>query len=225
MPRDVDLREVFDAPSDRRIAGWKFATGIMIHVSIPAYLLTMVLTVVIRFVRNDAAGTIPALMLRTSLDFLVVYVGLTLIVGSVAALARFVLQRRKDRQFLSAGKDPEIRSRRNLAQSVRALEAVSDDVAVRTMVAAIATAKWRHADNGYQQVSSDLAKAAATFAEAFDRATPARIPEVSLLTSDALGRIVQRLEELAQESALAGTQEARTMAGYIGSKYGGGEGL
>jgi hypothetical protein len=202
------------------IAPWKFAAGALIHLSVPVYLLTLVVTGVVYVLENGTAEGAFSLLPRVSLYFVMLYAALTVAGVGVAALAGLIRRIRRNRQLTRLGHDPVIRSQQALAHAVDMLGALRDDSSVMSALHSIEQAAWHHDDERYQQVSHDLDKAAATYSSAHASARAEQRLEVSRLTAETLGHFAQRLDDLARETATAATQNAQTMAGYIASKYG-----
>jgi hypothetical protein len=97
---------------------------------------------------------------------------------------------------------------------------MADDPAIESALHAITHAPWHHDDERFQQVARDLDKAAGTYANAYASARGEQRQEVSRLAAETLRHFSQKLDDLAQDTGIAATQKAQTMAGYIASKYG-----
>jgi hypothetical protein len=216
----VEVIPYTDEPAKPGIAPWKFAAGALIHLSVPAYLLTLVVTGVAYVLEHGKAEGAFSWLPRVSLYFVMLYAAVTVAGVGVAALAGLVGRARRNRQLARLGHNPAIRSRQALAHAVDMLGALRDDSSVMSALHAIEHAAWHHDDERYQQLSHDLDKAAATYSSAHASARAEQRLEVSRLTAETLGHFAQTLDDLAADTGRIATQNAQTMAGYIASKYG-----
>ncbi|MDB5704476.1 MAG: hypothetical protein JWN66_1592 [Sphingomonas bacterium] len=216
----VEVRSSPDRPKPPGIAPWKFFAGLMIHIGVPAYLLLLVVTLVVYVLEHGTTDGLFSLLPQVSLYFITFYASVTVAGTGVAALAGLVGRTRRNRQLTTLGKDPAIRSRNELSHAVGLLGAMKDDPAIESALHAIADAAWHHDDERYQQVSRDLDKAAGTYAGAHASARGEQQREVSRLAAETLRHVAQKLDDLAQDTGIAATRNAQTMAGYIASKYG-----
>jgi hypothetical protein len=212
--------QVSSDPGAPRIAPWKFVAGVMIHLGVPAYLLLLVITFVVYVLEHGTTDGLLALLPRVSLYFVALYAAATVAVTAIAAVTGLIGRARRNRRLAVLGKDPAIRSTQALSHAVGALGTMTGDPAVESALNAITHAPWHHDDERFQQVSHDLDKAAGTYASAYASARGEQRQDVSRLTAETLRHFSQKLDDLAQDSAIAATQKAQTMAGYIASKYG-----
>ena len=216
----VEVRSGPDRATPPGIAPWKFFAGLMIHIGVPAYLLLLLVTLVVYVLETGTTDGLFPLLPRVSLYFIALYLAVTVAGTGVAALAGLVGRTRRNRHLAILGKDPAIRSRQELSHAVGLLGAMKDDPAIESALHAIADAAWHHDDERYQQVSRDLDRASATYASAHASARGEQQREVSRLAAETLRHVAQKLDDLAQDSGIAATRKAKTMAGYIASKYG-----
>lgn len=216
----VEVLPATDMSAQPRIAPWKFTAGVLIHLSVPAYLLTLLVTFILHVLEQGTAEGALSLMPGVSLWFVALYTAATIAGTGIAALAGSIGRARHDRRLTRLGERPAIQSQQALSHAVGMLGAIADDPMVASILNRIAEAAWQHDDERYQQVSRDLDKAAATYSGAHAAAHGEQQLQVSRLAAETLGHFAQRLDELTQESATAATQRAQTMAGYIASKYG-----
>jgi len=203
-----------------RIAPWKFAAGVLIHLSVPAYLLTLLVTFILYILEHGTAEGVFALMPPVSLWFVMLYAAVTIAVTGVAAMAGTIERARRSRQVARLGEEPAVRSRQELSHAIGLLGTMIEDPTIESALHAIAEAAWQHDDDRYQHVSRDLEKAAGTYATAYASAGEVQRLEVSRLTAETLRHFAQKLDDLARETGMTATRNAQTMAGYIASKYG-----
>ena len=216
----VEVSPDVDRPAARAIAPWKFIAGALIHLGVPAYLLTLLVTGILYVLQSGTAEGVFSHLPRISLWFALLYTAVTVLGTGVAALAGTIGRARRNRRLASLGKDPAIRSEQEFSHAIGMFAAMTNDPAVVSALPAIADANWHHGDERYQQLSRDLEKAAATYLNAHASARGEQRQEVSRLTAETLRHFAQRLDDLTQETATAATRRAQTMAGYIASKYG-----
>jgi hypothetical protein len=218
----VEILPATDGPAKRRIAPWKFVGGALIHLSVPAYLLTLLATFILHVLEyGTAAGTL-SLMPRVSLWFVIVYAGVTVAGTGLAGLIGAIGRVRRKRWLKALGKNPPIQSEQQLSHAIGMLAAMTRDPAVVSALPAVADAAWRHDDERYQQVSRDLEKAAGAYFTAHASAHGEQRLEIDRLAAETLRHVAQRLDDLASDTGAAAAQKAQTMAGYIASKYGDG---
>ncbi|GAA0298891.1 hypothetical protein GCM10009087_05930 [Sphingomonas oligophenolica] len=216
----VEVRSGSDQVAPPGIAPWKFFAGLMIHIAVPTYLLLLTVTLVVYVLEHGTADGVFALLPRISLYFISFYATVTLAGTGVAAMSGLAARLRRKRQLETLGKNPAVRSEQELSHAIGMFAAMTSDPAVVSALPMIADAHWHHDDERYQQVSRDLEKAAATYASAHASARGEQREEVSRLTAETLRHFAQKLDDLAQDTGIAATQKAKTMAGYIASKYG-----
>ena len=216
----VEVRSSPDRAAPPKIAPWKFVAGLMIHIGVPAYLLLLVIALVVYVLDHGAADGVFSLLPRVSLYFIALYAAVTVAGTGIAALVGLFGRARRNRRLTTLGKDPAIRSQQALSHAVGLLDAMKGDPAIESPMRRIADTAWHHDDERYQQVARDLDKATGTYASAYASARDEQRQEISRLTAETLRHFAQKLEDMAQDSAIAATQKAQTMAGYIASKYG-----
>ena len=209
-----------DAPAKAAIAPWKFAAGAMIHLSVPAYLMTLVVSGVGYALENGKAEGAFSRLPHISLWFVMLYGAVAVIAVGVAALTGLAGRARRDRQLMRLGKDPTLSSQRALAKALSGLSTLTDDPSAVSALHAIEHATWHHDDERYQQVSHDLEMAAEAYLSAHISARGEQRLEVSGLAAETLRHVAQRLDDLSSDTGTAATRKAQTVAGYIASKYG-----
>jgi hypothetical protein len=215
----VEVRSSSD-PAPPRIAPWKFVAGVMIHLGVPAYLLLLVVALVVYVLEHGTTDGLFSILPRVSLYFITLYAAVTVAGTGIAALVGLFGRARRNRRLTTLGKNPTIRSQQALSHAVGLLDAMKGDPAIESVLHRIADSAWHHDDERYQQVARDLDKAADTYASAYASARDEQRQEVSRLTVETLRHFSHELDDLARDTGTTATQKARTMAGYIASKYG-----
>jgi hypothetical protein len=216
----VEARSSPDRVAPRGIAPWKFVGGLMIHISVPAYVLLLIVTLVVHVLQHGTTDGLFSVLPRLSLSFIALYAVASIAGTGIAALAGLIGRVRRNRRLMALGRNPAFRSAQALSHAVGALGAMADDPAIDSALRAITDTAWHHDDERYQQVARDLDKAAGTYAAAYTSARGEQRQQVFRLTAETLGHFAQKLDALAHDTGTAATRNAQTMAGYIASKYG-----
>lgn len=203
---------------DRPILPWRVVVGVLLHIIIPAYLLCAL-----------AAGLVPprpaglsdllARMILTAEYFLPAYALLTV---TAAATARAVDPWLHRRRAARRARDPQAvveQSRARLAGAMTSLRLLPQDGRFAAAMTTLAHLPLDHADPRAQDLSRDLEAAGTAFVNAFRSAPETRRGEVLDLAADSVERIAAAIGTLAAERGRLDEGDARTIAGYIATRY------
>ena len=183
--------------------------AILLHFSVPAYLLTCLGTCIFLDppVRDLASAVVR--MLSTAAWFVPAFAVLT----TLAAGAGAVFDRSRDDR-----PDPAASAREQVARARALLVPLHDERIMRALAHIEAmTCDWN--DGRQQRVAGDLASAARTFATAVNSATPERRPAVLELAAESVERLGTALDELDDERRRLDEGDALTIAGYVQARY------
>jgi hypothetical protein len=203
---------------DRPILPWRVVAGILLHVIIPAYLLSFLAACFVPPVPMSVAAVLGR-MLVTGEYFLPAYALLTAVATGTARIVDPWLHRRR---ALRLARDPQAvadQSRARLADAVTSLRQLPGDARLGTALATLDHLPWDHADPRAQDLSRDLATAATAFVSAFRSAPEIRRSDVIDLAADSAERIAAAVGALAEERGKLDEGDARTIAGYIAARY------
>jgi len=203
---------------DRPILPWRVVAGILLHVIIPAYLLSFLAACFVPPVPMSVTAVLSR-MLITGEYFLPAYALLTAVAAGTARVVDPWLHRRR---AVRLARDPRAvadQSRTRLADAMGTLRQLPGDARLLTALATLDHLPWDHADPRAQDLSRDLAAAATAFASAFRSAPEARRGDVLDLAADSAERIAAAVGTLAEERGKLDDGDARTIAGYIAARY------
>lgn len=203
---------------DRPILPWRVVAGILLHVIIPAYLLSFLAACFVPPVPMSVTEVLSR-MLVTGEYFLPAYALLTAVAAGTARVVDPWLHRRR---AVRLARDPRAvadQSRTRLADAMGTLRQLPGDARLATALATLDHLPWDHADPRAQDLSRDLAAAATAFASAFRSAPEARRGDVLDLAADSAERIAAAVGTLAEERGKLDDGDARTIAGYIAARY------
>jgi len=203
---------------DRPILPWRVVAGILLHVIIPAYLLSFLAACFVPPVPMSVTAVLGR-MLVTGEYFLPAYALLT---AAAAGTARIVDPWLHRRRAVRLARDPQAaadQSRARLAEAMASLRQLPEDGRLATALAMLDHLPWDHDDARVQDLSRDLASAATAFANAFRSAPEARRGEVIGLAAESSERIAAAAGALAEERGKLDQGDARTIAGYIAARY------
>lgn len=203
---------------DRPILPWRVVAGILLHVIIPAYLLSFLAACFVPPVPMSVTAVLSR-MLVTGEYFLPAYALLTAVAAGTARVVDPWLHRRR---AVRLARDPRAvadQSRTRLAEAMGTLRQLPGDARLATALATLDHLPWDHADPRAQDLSRDLAAAATAFASAFRSAPEARRGDVLDLAADSAERIAAAVGTLAEERGKLDDGDARTIAGYIAARY------
>lgn len=208
----------FREQQPQRIRPWRFAAGIALHFAVPAYLLWLAVAL-LPLLASGGKDQFAAAAGRASVQFLLFY-ALFLVVLSLTtrALEPAINSARERRE----ARDPQTAPRQfkaRLNSALRAAASLGDDRELRSAIQRLQSAPWRHDDERFQTIVSDLERATKAFATASDGAGPAERREVEELARGALNRIAEAVEQLAEEQRRLDHGDARTLARYIELRY------
>jgi hypothetical protein len=193
-------------------------TGILLHVIIPAYLLSFLAACFVPPVPASLAGVLGR-MIVTAEYFLPAYALLTAVAAGTARIVDPWLHRRRAARL---ARDPQAiadQSRIHLETAIRDLRALPANARLATALATLEHLPWDHGDSRAQDSSRDLATAATAFASAFRSAAEAQRGEVVDLAAESSERIAAAVGALAEERGKLDHGDARTIAGYIAARY------
>lgn len=206
-------------PPAAKIPAWKFAGGIMLHISIPAYLMALAAVAVWHLLVHPS-GNLAAAIARTTFLFLAADIALTAIVtGAAAAWGQITSAKAARHSTMRAG-EPASLSATNLEAGLQAFGALADDPQIATAIAALRCVRWDHTNRLFQDVAGDLARAGFSMAGAIDKSTASLDPGVLPTAVSILGILLRRVQELQTATHSATLSQAEVMGGYIVSKYG-----
>lgn len=200
------------------ILPWRIVVGILLHVIIPAYLLSFLAACFVP-PQPMSISAVVGRMLVTGEYFLPAYALLTAV---AAGTARVVDPRLHRRRAARIARDPRAiadQSRARVATAIAALRTLPGDARLATALATLDHLPWDHDDARAQDLSRDLASAATAFSSAFRSAPEARRGEVVDLAADSSERIAAAAGALAEERGKLDQGDARTIAGYIAARY------
>lgn len=203
---------------DRPILPWRVVAGILLHVIIPAYLLSFLAACFVPPVPMSVTAVLSR-MLVTGEYFLPAYALLTAVAAGTARVVDPWLHRRR---AVRLARDPRAvadQSRTQLADAMGTLRQLPGNARLATALATLDHLPWDHADPRAQDLSRDLAAAATAFASAFRSAPEARRGDVLDLAADSAERIAAAVGTLAEERGKLDDGDARTIAGYIAARY------
>lgn len=208
--------------TDPPILPWRFAAGTLLHLALPAYLVTLAAALVINGEASLSAATVAA-ALSVSWQFLVGYSLLIAVVALGAKAIDPVLRRRRTTQRLNDPATAAFASERRVARAVlEAQQCGSTLQAPRILAAAslLRDGRWNHFDPRFQSLSVDFAGAAAAFTTASRTALMAERYQIAELAADALDQIAAELTRLSTESRGLDIGDAQVAARYIAMRYG-----
>jgi hypothetical protein len=205
-------------PGERPILPWRMVVGVLLHVVIPAYLLSFLAACFVPPVPMSMTAVLSR-MLVTGGYFLPAYGLLTAVAAGTARIVDPWLHRRR---AVRLARDPRAiadQSRVRLGEAVASLRQLPGDQRLATALATLDHLPWDHADLRTQDLSRDLATAATAFASAFRSAPEDRRDDVIDLAADSAERIAAAVGTLAEERGKLDEGDARTVAGYIAARY------
>ena len=206
-----------------KIPAWKFAGGLMLHVSVPVFLATLA-AIVLWHLTVHPFSSLAATILRSTSIFLAADAVLT---GSVTGLAllwdKLTDLKANSRAAAATGQPAQV-SKANREAGLQAFAALSSDQDIAALVTQLGQARWNHDDQLFQELARDLARAGATIAGAAKASSPAQDAELTDAAVMILHILIERAHDLHDESRTASLSQAQAMAGYFASKYGGGRG-
>jgi hypothetical protein len=200
------------------ILPWRIVVGILLHVIIPAYLLSFLAACFVPPVPLTVTAVLGR-MIVTGEYFLPTYALLTAVAAGTARIVDPWLHRRRASRL---ARDPQAiadQSRERVAMAIRELRALPGDARLGTALATLEHLAWDHDDPRAQDLSRDLATAATAFASAYRSAPAARRSEVVDLAAESSERIAAAVGTLAEERGKLDHGDARTIAGYIAARY------
>jgi len=208
----------------RKLLRWRFAVGLLIHLALPAYVVTMGVAILV--------AAKPVSLLRSLHIALVAGAWFIpaygMLIAAVALAVRAGDRRADDRRTSLAALDPQLAARHSaqrVAAAVASLEQIAanpgDAEGLRAAVVMLRDGAWRHDDKRFQSLAADLAKAAGAFAASFDAAVAGQRSEVQLLATTAVEQIAGELQRLAGEASRLDHRDAQVAARYIELRYGG----
>jgi hypothetical protein len=200
------------------ILPWRIVVGILLHVIIPAYLLSFLAACFVP-PQPMSIAAVAARMLVTGEYFLPAYALLTAVAAGTARVVDPWLHRRRAARLARDPRAIADQSRARVATAVAALRALPGDTRLATALATLDHLPWDHADPRAQDLSRDLAAAATAFASAFRSAPDGRRHEVVDLAAESSERIAAAVGTLAEERGKLDQGDARTIAGYIAARY------
>ncbi len=203
---------------ERPILPWRVVAGILLHVIIPAYLLTFLAAC---FVPPQPVSITAVLgrMIVTGEYFLPAYALLTAVASGAARIVDPWLHRRRASRLARDPRAIADQSRARLAGAMTTLRQLSGDTRLVTALATLDHLPWDHDDARAQDLSRDLATAATAFASAFRSAPEERRGEMIGLAAESSERIATAAGALAEERGKLDRGDARTIAGYIAARY------
>ena len=196
----------------RRISTARLLVGILLHFCVPAYLLFCVAAAFLKMPVVADWAAVPARMLWAAAWFVP---GFLLVAGGAAGAGALV-DRGQPRapDAVAASRDALAEARRRFAElPSRRLE--------RAM-ATLDAQRWDHAEPAHQRVAADLAAAARTFATAYQSAADGRLA-ITELAADSVERLAGAMTTLGDERRRLDEGDARTVAGYLATRYGEGD--
>jgi len=216
VAQDLTTRPI--AP-ERAVLPWRIVAGILLHFCVPAYLLACLAACVLEMPQPGSVTDVLARMVQTGVYFLPAYAAL---IGASAIAARIidpVLRRRRASRLIRDPRAIADQSRVRLAGAMTTLRQLPGDARLTTALATLDHLPWDHEDVRAQALSRDLATAATAFASAFRSAPEKRRGEVIDLAADSSERIAAAIGALAEERGKLDQDDARTIAGYIATRY------
>jgi hypothetical protein len=216
MTRAAPIRTTGNLP--QRIRPSRFVAGIALHFAVPAYLIWLAVALIPSLGSGDR-DELAAAAGRVSLQFLLFYavfiVAITLATRALEPALRQARERREARDPLAVGRQ----SKAQVSSALRTAETIGSGQALHRAVQRLRSAPWRHEDQRFQTIASDLARAANSFAVALDGAPPGEREELEALATRTFGRIAEAVEQLAEEQRRLDHGDARTLARYIELRY------
>jgi membrane protein implicated in regulation of membrane protease activity len=213
--RDLALA---DPSAPQRIRPSRFVAGIALHFAVPAYLIWLAIALIPSLGSGDR-DQLAATAGQASLQFLLFYavflVAITLATRALEPALRQARERREARNPLAAGRQ----SKAQLSSALRTAATIGNGKALHEAIERLRSAPWRHEDQRFQTIASDLARAANAFAVALDGAPPTEREELEALAARSFGRIAEAVEQLAEEQRRLDHGDARTLAHYIELRY------
>lgn len=206
---------------ERAVLPWRIVAGILLHFCVPAYLLACLAACLLLSPQPASVSDVLARMVQTGAYFLPGYAAL---IGVSAVGARAIDPLLRRRRASRLARDPQAiadQSRTRLAGALTTLRQLPGDARMATALATLDHLPWDHADQRAQDLSRDLAAAATAFASAFRSAPEARRGEVIDLAAESSERIAAAVGALAEERGKLDQGDARTIAGYIATRYAG----
>ena len=217
MTRPAHFKLV-DQEQIQRIRPSRFVAGIALHFAVPAYLIWLAVALLPSLGSGDrdqlavAAG-------RASVQFLLFYavflVAATLAARALEPAIRPARERREARDPLASGRQ----SKAQLSTALRSIATLDGGSALHEAVERLRSAPWRHEDQRFQTIASDLSRTAHAFAIALEGAPPGERAEIEALAERSFSRIAQAVEQLAEEQRRLDHGDARTLARYIELRY------
>jgi hypothetical protein len=204
---------------ERAVLPWRIVAGILLHFCVPAYLLACLAACVLETPLPGSVIDVLGRMVQTGVYFIPAY---TALIGVSAMGARLIdpLLRRRRRSRLA--RDPQAIAEQSRARLAGAMTTLRQLPGGARLIAALATLDhlpWDHADARAQDLSRDLATAAAAFASAFRSSPEERRGEVIDLAAASSERIAAAVGALAEERGKLDQGDAQTIAGYIAARY------
>lgn len=200
---------------DRRIPAGRFTAGVMIHLMPLGYVVALTMRILHEGrVRTDATGIGGYLVLAmwTTAAWLV----LTLAASLAASAGSAVLRRRRLRAFAHSPDRETIESRDRLVRAWRLLEANRRhlDNEATSWLDSIRTVRWRHDEDDFRRLSTDLLRIATTLDQAIDSRA------VSPHVSHAVAVVCRAVASAADDHGRDEGERARILADYISSRHG-----
>lgn len=205
--------------SGTRIPAWKFAGGIMLHLSIPAYLIVLA-GVTLWHLLFDPSGNLATIIARTTFLFLAADIALTAIVTGATAAVGIMTAAKAARHTAMRAAEPTSLSATNLEAGLQAFGRLADDPQVAAAIAALRRVQWDHTNRLFQDVARDLCLAGPAIVGAIDKSPANRDAKVVATAVSILRILLRRLHEIEAATHSATMSQAEVMGGYIASKYG-----
>ena len=194
----------------RAIPTSRLLVGILLHFCVPAYLIACVAAALLHAPVVADWAAVPERMLWTALWFVPAFLLATIAAAGVGV----ALDRRRPR-----APDPVAASREAFAEGWRLLGALAVARLDRAL-AQLGAARWDHSDPRCQRIAADLAAAGRTFAAAHASAAPEGRAAIGELAADSVARLGDAMTALADERRRLDEGDARTVAGYLATRYG-----
>jgi len=206
---------------ERAVLPWRIVAGILLHFCVPAYLLACLAACVLVAPQPTSVSEVLARMVQTGAYFLPGYAALIGVSAIGAKTIDPVLRRWRSVRLARNPQAIADQSRARLSGAMTTLRQLPRDARLTTALATLEHLPWDHDDARAQDLTRDLATAATAFASAFRSAPEARRGEVIDLAAESSERVAAAAGALAGERGKLDQGDARTIAGYIATRYAG----
>jgi hypothetical protein len=198
----------------RLIPAWKLAGGIFLHLTVPAYLLTLAMAGTAAALAGHSFADMLARVVPLSVRFLIGYAALGIVSVTGLGLGQWLIERGRRPHLPPQAKQSAARLERSLATARRAF-----GDAAEPLLEAFNAGPPHHEDPRIQALTADFAELIERSATALASAALDRRAAIVQVAVESIDHIAASFEALAAERSRLDEGDVEVMARYVKARY------